>query len=266
MPACEAPRARARRPVLSRLRRGRRAAPGPRVPPQARRPRLRAEAPVPALPAGAQSRASDSQGQPERDALEIAAWAQAHELPYHDESVHIPDVRIEDLGPGWARAVRGSRGGHAALPRRSCGRGRPVRLLNLPGHQRAARGPEPRWAARRPRDRSPPRRRDAPMTPEARIEAGGVRRHPAPGAVPDGRAAARRRACAPGRDLAQTAYGHTVNRFFERLVAARTPRRPGVCTTAPACSTCSIAASTRRLASRTVPTADRWRRALRSND
>jgi hypothetical protein len=38
---------------------------------------------------------SDSDGRPDRDAGEIAEWAREHELPYFDESVHFPDVRIE---------------------------------------------------------------------------------------------------------------------------------------------------------------------------
>jgi hypothetical protein len=38
---------------------------------------------------------ADSDGRPERDADEIAAWAVEHHLPYFDEHVHFPDVRIE---------------------------------------------------------------------------------------------------------------------------------------------------------------------------
>jgi hypothetical protein len=38
---------------------------------------------------------SDADGRPDREAHEIAAWARQHELPYFDEQVHIPDVRIE---------------------------------------------------------------------------------------------------------------------------------------------------------------------------
>jgi hypothetical protein len=37
----------------------------------------------------------DSDGRPERDAREIEAWAREHDLPYFDESVHFPDLRIE---------------------------------------------------------------------------------------------------------------------------------------------------------------------------
>ncbi len=37
----------------------------------------------------------DSDGRPDRDAAEIAQWAVEHNLPYFDEQVHFPDVRIE---------------------------------------------------------------------------------------------------------------------------------------------------------------------------
>ena len=38
---------------------------------------------------------SDSDGRPDRDAREIERWAREHDLPYFDERVHFPDVRIE---------------------------------------------------------------------------------------------------------------------------------------------------------------------------
>jgi DNA-binding MarR family transcriptional regulator len=37
----------------------------------------------------------DSDGRTDRSAAEIAAWAREHDLPYFDEQVHFPDVRIE---------------------------------------------------------------------------------------------------------------------------------------------------------------------------
>jgi hypothetical protein len=37
----------------------------------------------------------DSDGRPDRNAREIEAWAREHDLPYFDESVHFPDLRIE---------------------------------------------------------------------------------------------------------------------------------------------------------------------------
>ena len=38
---------------------------------------------------------ADGDGRPNRDDDEIAAWAVDHHLPYFDEQVHFPDVRIE---------------------------------------------------------------------------------------------------------------------------------------------------------------------------
>jgi hypothetical protein len=37
----------------------------------------------------------DSDGRPDRDEDEVREWARVHELPYFDEQVHFPDVRIE---------------------------------------------------------------------------------------------------------------------------------------------------------------------------
>jgi hypothetical protein len=37
----------------------------------------------------------DSDGRPDRDEHEIERWAHEHELPYFDEHVHFPDLRIE---------------------------------------------------------------------------------------------------------------------------------------------------------------------------
>jgi len=41
------------------------------------------------------NRRSDADGRPDRDAHEIEDWALTHHLPYFDEQVHLPDVRIE---------------------------------------------------------------------------------------------------------------------------------------------------------------------------
>ena len=38
---------------------------------------------------------SDSDGRPDRDPVEIEDWAREHDLPYFDDQVHFPDVRIE---------------------------------------------------------------------------------------------------------------------------------------------------------------------------
>jgi DNA-binding MarR family transcriptional regulator len=40
----------------------------------------------------------DYDGHPDRDAREIEQWALEHELPYVDEQVHFPDLRIEYRG------------------------------------------------------------------------------------------------------------------------------------------------------------------------
>ena len=37
----------------------------------------------------------DYDGHPDRDPHEIEEWAREHDLPYFDESVHFPDLRIE---------------------------------------------------------------------------------------------------------------------------------------------------------------------------
>lgn len=37
----------------------------------------------------------DSDGRPDRSEAEIVAWAREHDLPYFDDQVHFPDVRIE---------------------------------------------------------------------------------------------------------------------------------------------------------------------------
>lgn len=37
----------------------------------------------------------DSDGRPDRSEAEIAAWAREHHLPYFDDRVHFPDLRIE---------------------------------------------------------------------------------------------------------------------------------------------------------------------------
>lgn len=41
----------------------------------------------------------DSDGRPDRSPAEIEEWAREHELPYFDEQVHFPDVRIEYEDP-----------------------------------------------------------------------------------------------------------------------------------------------------------------------
>jgi DNA-binding MarR family transcriptional regulator len=68
----------------------------------------------------------DSDGRPDRSREEIEEWAREHNLPYYDDQVHFPDVRIEY--EDWDGAVRHRdievttehyRGGHASSASRS---------------------------------------------------------------------------------------------------------------------------------------------------
>jgi hypothetical protein len=80
----------------------------------------------------------DYDGHPDRSDEEIAEWARAHDLPYFDEEVHFPDVRIEyrdaDGRPDREDievVTEHYRGGHAASVARSgfsCHRGSSLRI------------------------------------------------------------------------------------------------------------------------------------------
>lgn len=68
----------------------------------------------------------DSNGRPDRTAREIEAWAKQHRLPYFDEHVHFPDLRIEyDDREGYAQredvevTTGHYRGAHAGAAARS---------------------------------------------------------------------------------------------------------------------------------------------------
>jgi hypothetical protein len=68
----------------------------------------------------------DSDGRPDRTESEIQRWADEHALPYFDEQVHFPDVRIEyEDGEGRIRyedvevTTEHYRGGHAAAAGRT---------------------------------------------------------------------------------------------------------------------------------------------------
>lgn len=68
----------------------------------------------------------DSDGRPDRSLEEIEEWAREHDLPYYDDQVHFPDVRIEyeDLdGDVRHRDIEVTtehyRGGHASSAARS---------------------------------------------------------------------------------------------------------------------------------------------------
>jgi hypothetical protein len=77
-------------------------------------------------------------GRPDRDAVEIQQWAADHDLPYFDDQVHFPDLRIEyEEIDGQLRhedvevVTVHYRGGHAAAVNRSgfsCNAGFTVRL------------------------------------------------------------------------------------------------------------------------------------------
>jgi hypothetical protein len=82
----------------------------------------------------------ESDGRPDRDPVEIEAWARAHDLPYFDDQVHFPDVRIEyeDLD-GRTRQLdvevttvhyRGAHGAAAARSGFSQYRGGSARIFN----------------------------------------------------------------------------------------------------------------------------------------
>jgi hypothetical protein len=68
----------------------------------------------------------DSDGRPDRTSREIEAWAREHRLPYFDERVHFPDLRIEyDDREGYGHRedievlTAHYRGAHAAATARS---------------------------------------------------------------------------------------------------------------------------------------------------
>jgi hypothetical protein len=80
----------------------------------------------------------DADGRPDRTPAEIEEWTREHELPYFDEQVHFPDLRIEYEGPDgrWDHVdvevtTLHYRGGHGAAAARSgfsCYRGASMRL------------------------------------------------------------------------------------------------------------------------------------------
>ena len=80
----------------------------------------------------------DADGRPDREPAEIEEWARDHDLPYFDEQVHFPDVRIEYEQPDgrWDHVdvevttihYRGAHGGAAAQSGFSSYRGGSARL------------------------------------------------------------------------------------------------------------------------------------------
>ncbi len=68
----------------------------------------------------------DYDGHPERTADEIQEWAAEHDLPYFDDEVHFPDLRVEYVEPDgrWGRedievVTPHYRGAHSASVARS---------------------------------------------------------------------------------------------------------------------------------------------------
>jgi hypothetical protein len=68
----------------------------------------------------------DADGRPDREPAEIAEWAREHELPYFDDQVHFPDLRIEYEQPDgrWDQVdvevtTIHYRGGHAGAASQS---------------------------------------------------------------------------------------------------------------------------------------------------
>jgi hypothetical protein len=92
----------------------------------------------------------DYDGHPDRSDQEIAQWAQQHDLPYFDEQVHFPDVRIEYEEIDGRRDhddlevvtihYRGQHGRAAAQSGFSCYRGSSIRISGSSGGGRRGGG------------------------------------------------------------------------------------------------------------------------------
>lgn len=92
----------------------------------------------------------DYDGHPDRDPAEIAAWAYEHDIPYFDEQVHFPDLRIEyeDADGRWDHVdvevltihYRGSHGAAAARSGFSGHRGSSSRIGGRSGGSRGGGG------------------------------------------------------------------------------------------------------------------------------
>jgi len=86
----------------------------------------------------------DYDGHPDRTDDEIREWAREHNLPYFDDEVHFPDLRVEYPRSRRALGPRRCRGHDGALPRWPRGERGAVGLLVLPRIQ-----PPHWWAWRR---------------------------------------------------------------------------------------------------------------------
>jgi len=160
----------------------------------------------------------DYDGHPDRTPEEIREWAYEHDLPYFDDEVHFPDVRIDYQEPDgrWDYRDVEVTTGPRWRPRRQRG---PVGLHVLPRVQPADRRPwqwrqRRRWAQRRPR------RGALRVNFDDRVKAVsdlGFTERQARFLVTVMLYAS---ACVPRQyaTFAGTAYGHTVSRFFDKLV------------------------------------------------
>jgi len=94
----------------------------------------------------------DYDGHPDRDEREIQEWALEHDLPYFDDQVHFPDLRIEYEEIDGRRDrddievttlhYRGAHGAAAARSGFTCYRGFSARV----GGRSGGRSPDPRLA------------------------------------------------------------------------------------------------------------------------
>jgi DNA-binding MarR family transcriptional regulator len=93
---------------------------------------------------------ADADGNPDRSEDEIREWAREHDLPYFDDEVHFPDLRIEYQEPDgrWDHddieiVTEHYRGGHAASVAQSgfsCYRGSSLRIGGRSGGSRGGGG------------------------------------------------------------------------------------------------------------------------------
>ena len=162
----------------------------------------------------------DYDGHPDRTADEIREWAAEHDLPYFDDEVHFPDVRIEYQEPDgrWDHEdievvtphYRGAHGASVARSGFSCYRG-----IEPAHRRRAAAGGGRR---RSPRVGSP--RSSGTMTTDERVQAVvefGFTERQARFLVLVMRHAG---VCVPRQyaRFAGVAYGAKCNAFFDKLV------------------------------------------------
>jgi len=102
------------------------------------------------------ARRGDADGRPDRNAHEVEEWAHEHDLPYFDDQVHFPDLRIEyEASDGrldhqdvevTTVHYRGEHGAAAARSGFSCYRGSSARIGGGGGRSGGGRSTDPRLA------------------------------------------------------------------------------------------------------------------------